>query len=176
MGFFDKLKKMSGKGSATPDAVECVWEPLSVLAPAEGTAIELSDVPDEAFSQGLLGLGLAIKPNGSTVYAPVDGTVEALMDTGHAVGLVTKDGTQVLIHVGIDTVAMEGRGFTAYVSQSDEVTAGQPLLEFDREAIAFAGYPDDIMVLVSNSADYSAVTPVKPGPISVGQKAIELKR
>lgn len=173
MGLFDRFKR---KGPEAPAAVACDWEPLTVLSPVDGEAVALADVPDEAFSQGLLGLGLAVRPSGRTVFSPVDGTVAALVGSGHAVGLETADGMQVLVHVGVDTVAMEGEGFTPYVSQGDAVRAGQPLLGFDPDAIAAAGHPDEVMVLVSNSAEYGAVTPVAPGPVRAGERVVTLSR
>lgn len=173
MGLFDRFKKPAVAKLAP---VECRWAPLTVLSPVDGEAVRLADVPDEAFSQGLLGQGLAVKPSGRTVYAPVDGTVMALLDSLHAVALEATDGAQVLVHVGVDTVAMNGKGFSAYVAQGDTVRAGDPLLGFDPAAIADAGHPAEVMVLVSNSADYAAVNPVAPGPVTAGEKAITLKR
>ncbi len=173
MGLFDRFKR---KGPEAPAAVACDWEPLTVLSPVDGEAVALADVPDETLSQGLLGLGLAVRPSGRTVFSPVDGTVAALVGSGHAVGLEPADGTEILIHVGVDTVAMEGEGFTPYVSQGDAVRAGQPLLGFDPDAIAAAGHPDEVMVLVSNAADYGSVAPVAPGPVKVGERVVTLTR
>ena len=112
MGLFDKFKKPS-----KPEPIACTAAPLTVLAPVDGQAIALADAPDPVFAQGMLGQGIVIKPSGSVAYAPYDGTVSAAMGSGHGVGLVSDDGVEVLIHIGVDTVQMKGEGFQLFVKQ-----------------------------------------------------------
>ncbi len=159
MGLFDMFKKKAEPEApaapAKPAAVAVAPEAGTVYAPVSGRAVALASVPDPVFSTEVLGKGCAIWPDGDTVYAPVSGTVTVTM--GHAVGLAGDDGTEVLVHVGIDTVDMQGKGFEGFVNQGDKVVAGEPLLKFDRAAIAEAGYKDCVMLIVSNSAEYATV-------------------
>lgn len=136
----------------------------TLYAPLTGTAIPLEEVPDETFSAGILGQGLAIRPDEPTVYAPFDGTVIQTVDSKHAVGLRSADGMEVLIHVGIDTVDMNGQGFTLYCKEGDTVKRGQRLLTFDPKAVEAAGHPTVTVVIVINSDDYQAVKTLKTGP------------
>lgn len=130
---------------------------LTVTSPLKGDVIPLSDVQDEAFSSGALGMGAAILPGEGVLYAPCDGTVSAFFPTGHAVGLTTDSGLELLIHVGMDTVQLEGKGFTPLVQTGDTVKKGQKLLEFDIELIKTAGYSLVTPVLVTNSDDFAEV-------------------
>ncbi len=139
-------------------------QPRTLYAPLTGTVIPLEEVPDETFSAGILGQGLAIQPDDPTVYAPFDGTVIQTVDSKHAVGLRSADGMEVLIHVGIDTVDMNGQGFTLYCKEGDAVKRGQRLLNFDPEAVKAAGHPTVTVVIVTNSDDYQAVKTLKTGP------------
>ena len=107
----------------------------SFMSPIEGKLIEIANVPDSVFAQKIMGDGFAIDPASGDVIAPVNGVVTSFMDTRHAVGITSDEGMEVLIHVGIDTVKLEGEGFTAFVAQEDAVVAGQLLLRFDLEAI-----------------------------------------
>ncbi|WP_194398323.1 N-acetylglucosamine-specific PTS transporter subunit IIBC [Microbacterium atlanticum] len=119
--------------------------------PLEGRVVSLSQVPDPTFSQGVMGPGVAIEPTGDTVIAPADGTIGATFDSSHAVALVLEDGTELLIHVGIDTVDMKGDGFDTLVQKGQKVTAGTPLLRFDLERIRAAGHPAITPVIVLNN-------------------------
>lgn len=141
-------------------------QPRTLYAPLTGTVIPLEEVPDETFSAGILGQGLAIQPDDPTVYAPFDGTVIQTVDSKHAVGLRSADGMEVLIHVGIDTVDMNGQGFTLYCKEGDAVKRGQRLLNFDPEAVKAAGHPTVTVVIVTNSDDYKAVNTLKTGPVA----------
>ncbi|SIT87919.1 PTS sugar transporter subunit IIA [Edaphobacillus lindanitolerans] len=105
--------------------------PLQVVAPVTGEVVLLEDVPDPVFSQKMMGDGVAVMPSGGAVVSPVDGTVEMVADTGHAVGVKSGDGTEFLIHIGLETVSLKGQGFSVKVSQGDKVSAGQPLIEAD---------------------------------------------
>lgn len=149
--------------------------PHTLYTPLSGTVIPLEEVPDETFSAGILGQGLAIRPDQSTVYAPFDGTVIQTVDSKHAVGLRSADGMEVLIHVGIDTVDMNGQGFTLYCKEGDAVKRGQRLLAFDPAAIQAAGHPTVTVVIVTNSDDYKNVIPLKTGPAAAMEPVLNVE-
>ncbi len=164
MGLFDVFKKKDTMGhmavkvqAEAPHEVPAGIDAASgaLAAPVSGCVIAMSDIPDPVFSSEVLGKGCAIWPESTVAYAPCSGTVSVVM--GHAVGLVADDGVEVLVHVGIDTVDMNGEGFSGYVSTGARVKAGEPLLAFDRKAIAAAGHPDCVVLAVSNSAEYGSV-------------------
>ncbi|MDR2976248.1 MAG: beta-glucoside-specific PTS transporter subunit IIABC [Streptococcaceae bacterium] len=111
-----------------------------IASPLTGTTVPLNQTPDEVFSSGAFGEGIAIEPSKGEIVAPTKATVQVLLPSNHAIGLVTENGTEILIHVGMDTVGLEGQGFTAYVKQGDAVEAGQKLLDFDIDAIKSKGY------------------------------------
>lgn len=123
----------------------------------------------------MLGQGCGIKPDSETVAAPFRGTITQVADTKHAVGVLSDDGVEVLIHVGIDTVSMNGSGFTAHVKVGDKVKCGQKLLTFSRKAIAEAGFPDTTAIIVTNTDDYEAVTQEKTGAVAVSEKLLFVK-
>lgn len=146
----------------------------TVYAPIEGEAVELSTVNDPVFSTGAMGKGVAIKPSGNTVYSPVDGTIAVAFPTGHAYGLKSDEGVEVLIHIGIDTVNMEGKGFDVKVEANQKVKKGDVLGTFDSNAIKEAGYDNTTMIIVTNTANYNEVTAVT-GKVTEGDKLIEVK-
>ena len=146
-----------------------------ILAPIVGQAVALSDVNDPVFSSGAMGQGIAIKPSEGVVYAPADAEVTIAFATGHAYGLKTANGAEILIHVGIDTVSMGGEGFDQKVAQGDKVKAGDVLGTFEAEKIAAAGLDDTTMVIVTNTADYASVAPVAEGALAKGDAIIEVK-
>lgn len=127
---------------------------ISIIYPIKGTACSLSEVEDEAFSQNVLGKGLAIHPLEGRVVSPVNGVVSAIFPTLHAIGLVSEEGVELLIHVGMDTVKLNGQYFKSYVKNGDKVKKGQLLLEFDMEQIQKAGYPITTPVVISNHDKY----------------------
>lgn len=147
----------------------------TIISPIVGQAVALSDVDDPVFSSGAMGQGLAIKPSEGVVYAPADAEVTIAFATGHAYGLKTANGAEILIHVGIDTVSMNGEGFDQKVAQGDKVKAGDVLGTFEAEKIAAAGLDDTTMVIVTNTADYASVTPVAEGALAKGDAVIEVK-
>ena len=128
-----------------------------VLAPVDGRALALTDVPDPVFSQGMVGYGAAIDPRREIIdaLAPVSGTLLRLMP--HAYVIMTADGVGILVHLGLDTVALNGAGFSAHVTQGDTVTAGQPIIAYDVPAIVAAGYSPVIPVVVMDERDASNV-------------------
>lgn len=147
----------------------------TLVTPIVGDVVSLADVNDPVFSSGAMGQGIAVKPSQGVVYAPADAEVSIAFPTGHAFGLKTTDGAEVLIHVGIDTVSMNGEGFEAKVAQGDKVKAGDVLGTFDSNKIAAAGLDDTTMVIVTNTADYASVAPVATGSVAKGDAVIEVK-
>lgn len=139
MGFFDKLfgKKLE-----------------EIYAPVAGKAVAITEVPDPTFAEGLLGNGIAIEPTDGKVYAPCNATVDMMFETGHAVSLVSESGAEILIHVGLETVSLEGKPFTVHVHDGDKVTKGQLMLEVDLEAVKAAGLPTITPVLICNTDAY----------------------
>lgn len=126
-------------------------------SPLTGRVIPLSSLADAVFASGQLGSGVAVQPSVGRVVAPSDGKVKTIFPTGHAVALRTDEGLDVLIHVGMDTVELGGRHFTVHVQDGDAVRKGDVLIEFDRDAIAQEGYDLTVPVLISNSAEFSAI-------------------
>ena len=147
----------------------------TIISPIVGQAVALENVNDPVFSSGAMGQGIAVKPSEGVVYAPADAEVTIAFATGHAFGLKTANGAEVLIHVGIDTVSMNGEGFDQKVAQGDKVKAGDVLGTFDSAKIAAAGLDDTTMVIVTNTADYASVTPVATGAVAKGDAIIEVK-
>lgn len=142
--------------------------PLAILSPMQGTVIPLETVADEAFAQKVLGDGVAIQPSEGLVVAPCDAKVETLIESHHAIGLMCENGAELLIHVGLNTVNLQGQHFTPLVKEGDWVTAGTPLLRFDKAAIEAAGYELTTPVLIINSDEYTLTIEQSAGEI--GQK------
>ena len=163
MGFFDKLF-----GGAKAADTKFAGQKKTVLAPLDGEVLPLEKLPDETFATAILGPGCGIEPTGDTVYAPFDGTVTTLADTLHAVGLMSDDGIEVLIHVGMDTVEMNGKGFKALVKEGDKVKAGTPLLKVDLDAIKAAGHPTATAIIVTNGDDLGELKMLAEGDVLAG--------
>ena len=139
-----------------------------VLSPLDGMVVALADVPDPVFSRGTMGPGVAVMPSGDTAYAPGAGTVVAAQPTGHAFGLVLDNGLEVLIHIGIDTVQLKGAGFDVHVTKGQKVTAGAPLVTFNRKVIEDAGYSLITPVIVMNGKKFGPTRDVSGGDVTVG--------
>lgn len=148
---------------------------LVLASPLKGTVIQLSDVKDEAFSSGALGKGAAIEPEEGVLYAPADGTISALFPTGHAIGLTTESGLELLMHVGMDTVQLDGKGFRAFVEAGETVKTGQKLLEFDMKLIRDAGYSLVTPVLVTNSDDFEQVETAGADTVQAGDVLLRVR-
>lgn len=169
-------KTDSENGSAAADTAsdeeENVSKPLvnriEIASPADGAVMELEKIPDEAFSSGALGDGCAIIPSDGKIYAPSDSVVTTLMDTKHAIGLTTDDGADILIHVGLDTVKLNGAPFTLFVKEGEQVKKGQLLMTADLEAIRKAGMSTVTPVLCTNSDDYVSVKIQAAGQVRHG--------
>lgn len=157
------------------EAAAALQREVMVSAPLTGTVIPLSEVKDEAFSSGALGQGAAIIPEEGKLYAPVDGVIAAFFPTGHAVGIQTADGIEILIHVGMDTVSLNGKGFEKKVNQGDSVKKGDLLLEFDLQAIADAGLSAVTPVLITNPAGRSEIKQTKEKTVKPGDRFLTIQ-
>ncbi len=169
--------------SAAAFAVSFIWykdeaprEKDKVYSPLKGEAIALSDVKDQTFASGVLGQGFAVVPAAGKVVAPFDGKVTTLFETKHAIGLTSDAGIEVLVHVGLNTVALEGKYFKALVSEGDNVKAGQPLLTFDAKAIAAEGYDLTTPVVVTNPDDYAGIEVLCHGKVGFGDAVLLAKQ
>ncbi len=145
----------------------------TVASPVKGSIVAMENIPDETFATGVLGKGVGVQPETSVVCAPFAGTVTQVAETGHALGLESADGLELLIHVGVDTVDMNGTGFTPKVKVGDAVLPGQELLVFDRAAIKKAGHPDIVVVMLTNADDFSTV---ECAPASVAEPGTQIIR
>ena len=173
MGFFKKLLGGTEKDNMQ-SAPFVETEKNTVYSPLDGTVITLKEIGDGVFSEGILGQGCGIRPDSETVTAPVDGKIIQVADTKHAIGIESREGLEILIHVGLDTVAMNGNGFTVHVKEGQEVKCGQKLLTFNKKAIADAGYPDTTAVLITNSADYTDVALCITGQVKSTDKLLKI--
>lgn len=155
-------------------AIPAPSKPETVVAPVAGEAVAMTSVADPVFASEAMGKGTAIEPTEGKVFAPVSGTITVLADTGHAVGLLSDDGAEILIHIGIDTVNLKGEPFTAHVQNGQRVKAGDLLMDVDLAAIDAAGLKSTTMVIVTNTDEYASVES-ELGPVKVGDPIIELK-
>lgn len=161
---FGKLKNLFGGDSG-----------IEITAPVAGKVVALEDVPDPTFAQGILGPGIAIEPAEGRIVAPADGTVDVMFETGHAVSMTTADGAELLIHVGIDTVQLEGKHYKACCKAGQQVKKGDVLIEFDPAAIKAEGYQIVTPILVCNS-DAFTVEPAASGAVAAGDALLTLKK
>ncbi|MCI7099305.1 MAG: glucose PTS transporter subunit IIA [Lachnospiraceae bacterium] len=158
------------------DAPELKTESNIVYAPVEGNVIPMEEIPDEIFASGVLGEGVGIEPAKGEIVAPFDGTITTVFNTKHALGLTSSNGVELLIHVGINTVELEGEYYTSKVAGGDYVKTGQVLLTFDKEAISKAGYDVTTAVLVTNPDNYSKVCVEKTGAAAALDKIITVEK
>ena len=147
---------------------------VAICAPLTGEAVALSEVNDLTFAEEIMGPGMAIIPTEGKVVSPVNGTVAMIFETKHAIALVDENGTELLIHVGLDTVKLGGKYFTAHVKAGDKVTVGSPLVDFDLEGIKGEGYDIVTPVIVTNSAEYSSVLPITDRAVKMGEEVIKV--
>ena len=173
MGFFDKL---FGNKAEEEETAKFFGQSKTVLAPIRGKVPAQADIPDETFAQGILGPGCGVEPTGDTVYAPFDGTVTQVPESLHAVGMMSDDGIELLIHVGMDTVEMKGQGFTSLTKEGAKVKAGTPLLKVDLEAIRAAGHPTATALIVTNSDDLPEISVVANGDAAAGTPVFKFKK
>lgn len=160
--------------AAAPAAQPLTTERRLVDCPMDGKLIPLGEVADETFASGVLGAGVALEPTDGTVYAPFDGTVETLLDSHHAIGLRSTDGVELLVHIGRDTVALNGQHFTAFVKVGDTVKKGQRLLACDLDAVRAAGYDITTPVIVTNTDEFLDIVPVQQPAVKHGDRLLTI--
>ena len=170
----EERKEIAGEIS-DKEAGEEVKEEI-LVSPAKGKVVPLTEVRDETFASEMLGTTVAVEPSEGKITAPCDGQVSNIFETGHAVCLTTKAGGELLIHVGIDTVKLEGKGFTKKVSDGDMVHKGDVLIEADLEIIKAAGYPATTMVILTNPEDFSTVEKTEPGETDGESPVMKLEK
>ena len=157
------------------EEVKVMENAIDIASPAEGKAISLSEVADATFAQEILGKGAAIVPEKGVIYAPFDGKVDVMFETGHAVGLVGENGVELLVHIGIDTVNLEGKYFSPKKAAGDVVKKGDVLIEFDIEKIKEAGYDVTTPVIVSNTDQYAIVEKTATGEVTKESNLIKVQ-
>ena len=181
---FEDEEPVTGKSSAVEketaalanEAITAILSEETLVSPLSGNVVALENVNDPVFSSGAMGKGLAVKPSEGVVYAPADADVTIAFETGHAYGLKTASGAEILIHIGIDTVSMNGNGFEKLVAAGDKVKAGTPIAKFDVAKIAEAGLDDTTMVIVTNTADFAEVSPLAEGTIAHGADFLKVAK
>lgn len=146
-----------------------------LVSPLDGTVMPLAEVKDEVFSSGAMGQGVAVEPTNGLLRAPADGKMVMTFATGHAVGMKSNDGAEILIHIGMDTVNLQGKGFETLVQKGQEVKAGDPLVKFDIDAIKEAGYTVTTPIVITNSKEYGQVRQVAFGEVKTGDKILDLE-
>ena len=179
---YEDEEPVAGKPSAVAketaalanEATTALLSEETLVSPLSGNVVTLENVNDPVFSSGAMGKGLAVKPSEGVVYAPADAEVTIAFETGHAYGLKTASGAEILIHIGIDTVSMNGNGFEKLVAAGDKVKAGTPIAKFDVAKIAEAGLDDTTMVIVTNTADFAEVSPLAEGTIAHGDNFMKV--
>ncbi len=170
MGLFDRFKKNSPS-----DVAPMEW-PVTVSADAKGKVLKMNEIPDPVFSDGVLGLCCVIEPVEGKVYAPVDGKVIQVADSKHALGFTGPGEVEVLIHVGVDTVDMDGDGFDPQVKVGDTVKKGQLVLNMDLNKIQAAGHPSTVITVITNSDDFASVDLVASGEVEVGGELLKISK
>lgn len=175
-GLFGKLFKKSADAELEVINMYTDAGEIIVISPLKGKVIPLSEVKDEVFSQGMLGKGTAIIPEEGKVYAPVSGTVTAVLPSKHAVGITGADNLQILIHVGTDTVNLNGKYFESHVKQGQRIKSGDLLIEFDIEGIKSEGYEVVTPVVVTNSGDYKEVRKIDSDFVNDGEDLLYIKK
>ena len=172
------LNRLFKKQTGTPEneVTTVTSGETKVLSPLKGNVIPLKDISDPVFSQELMGKGIAIEPTEGKVVSPINGTVVMVFETNHAIGLKSDDGVEVLIHVGMDTVELKGKGFTAHVKNGDKVSVGDLLTEFDMDLIKEAGYSLVTPIVVTNTADYQSIDPTTTESIECGDHLLAVSK
>ncbi len=169
---YEKKKEEEIKPEQTTPVPPARDKKMAVASPIEGTLLPLADVPDPVFSSGAMGKGVGIEPTIGRAVAPFDGTVTMIFPTSHAIGLTSNDGVEVLIHIGLDTVQLEGKHFTAHVENGQAVNQGDILVEFDIAGIKEAGYKVTTPVIVTNTTNYLDVIADEPKEVVSGQSIL----
>ena len=170
----EQAAELAGEGEEQADVPAIETKDNTIYAPLKGNVIPYDKIPDPTFASGVLGKGVGIEPEVGEVVAPFDGTVSSVTDTKHAIGISGPQGMELLIHVGVDTVNMEGDGFEMFVGEGDTVKAGQKLISFDIEKIKAAGYSPTTAVLLTNSDDYEGFKITKEGTTGELEPVVEI--
>ncbi len=175
--FIFEKKEVSADSNVTQEAktIETKIKDSTIVSPAKGKVLSLSECKDAAFASGAIGKGVIIEPEEGKIVAPFNAKVVSLYPTNHAIGLESEDGIELLIHIGIDTVNLNGKHFKALIKQDDYVKAGQELIEFDTEAIEKEGYSVQTMVIVINTVKYNDITAVGGNTTTYNQNLLSLK-
>lgn len=160
MGLFSRLKKEEKN--------------MIIYSCAKGQIVPMEQIPDEVFAKGIMGYCCGILPVDGNVYAPVDGTIELIADTRHAIGLKGDNGVELLLHIGINTVEMNGEGFCTKVQAGEKVKKGQLILSMDLDKIQNAGYKTDIITIITNGDEYSEICRTEAKQVSVGEKLMDI--
>ncbi len=147
---------------------------MKVVSPIDGQMKLLNDVNDEAFASKMMGDGIAIVPRNGLLYSPVSGEITMVFPTNHAIGIKSKEGAEVLIHIGIDTVELNGKGFTSLVKQGDIVNGGDKLIEFDVDFVKRSGYESDVMVIITNTPDFNSINYIESDDVKHGDYILEI--
>ena len=149
---------------------------IEIGSPVKGKAVPLSQVSDPTFGEEILGKGVAIIPEEGKICAPCDGTIEMIFETLHAISMTTADGVELLVHIGLDTVALKGEHFTAHKQSGDTVKKGDLIISVDLEAVKAAGYDVITPVIVCNTPDYQSVDAVTDTEVNPGDTVLTLKK
>ena len=172
-GASDKIEEKPQTEGA--ENTETNGKAITLYSHMNGTAVKLEDVEDEVFSQKILGEGAAVEPSEGKLYAPCDGKIDSVFDTKHAVNMVSSEGVEILLHIGIDTVKLGGQYFEAHVSDGQEVKKGDLLISFDMDKIKAAGYKVTTPIIIGNTDDYASVEPVAQNSVSAGDIILKIK-
>ena len=164
MGLFDKLFKHVDNSQ------------ISIASPVSGRTAEITEVKDETFSRNMLGVGMAIYPTEGRIYSPVDGKLDLMFASSNAFSLVSNDGIEIFIHIGIDTYKLRGEGFKSYKETDDIVKKGELILEFDRLLLQDRGYDETVMMVITNSDQLSATRALTGRIVTPNDNAFEIRR
>ncbi|AJD91228.1 PTS glucose transporter subunit IIA [Jeotgalibacillus malaysiensis] len=159
------LKKLFGKKEEAPKNIE-------IKSPLSGNLLTLEEVPDPVFSQKMMGDGIAIEPTEGKVVSPIDGEVVQVFPTKHAIGLKAKNGAEILIHIGLETVSMEGNGFDAHVSEGSKVSVGDPLVTFDLDLVKSEAKSIITPVIITNGDDLAGIEKKSASTVQAGQDTV----
>ncbi|MFD1168550.1 PTS sugar transporter subunit IIA [Oceanobacillus caeni] len=145
---------------------------VTLYSPVDGEVISLTDVPDPVFSEKMMGDGIAVKPVNGTIVAPIEGKVVQVFPTKHAVGIQTNNGLEILIHIGLETVGMQGEGFESFVEVEDVVKVGDKLITFNKNLVNEMAASDIVPIVITNTTDMKSIQPVEKGEVRAGQDVI----